>query len=75
MGLADKPLVASPSAVVFLIAMAFCLPETVIKKEEESNERLRYGGVAVAFLLLCFFHCLLLMSNGRQATYSVALVL
>ena len=52
LGLADKPLVESPSAVAFGILCGFCIPLTAIREKAEVPHALKFAGVTGAVILV-----------------------
>jgi hypothetical protein len=55
MALADKPLVVSPSAIIFLIAASFCLPQNSFREKDYSPQALKYAGLLVSLSIAYFF--------------------
>ena len=55
MALADKPLVVSPSAMIFLIAASFCLPQNSFREKDYSPQALKYASLLVSLSITYFF--------------------
>ncbi|MCM8540440.1 MAG: O-antigen ligase family protein [Lentisphaeraceae bacterium] len=54
MGMADKPLQESPSAIIFLIACGMLVPKSVLRSEAGDKKSVKVFGVALAVSCLAF---------------------
>lgn len=54
MGMADKPLVTSSSAIIFLIAVGLNLPIPLKEEQEQNNSLVRYIPAALILLFMIF---------------------